>query len=339
MIHFAWPWCALLMPLPFVMVWWTKIQALRQQHKQPQQQTPTQLALRHPRLADLRHAYQHSKQGRLHADRLPFLLFLLIWLLLVLALMQPQQSVVYNQVNNQGYDLMLAVDLSRSMLALDFSVDGQAVNRLQVVKGVVGHFIEQRQGDRIGLILFADHAYLQSPLTLDGQSVKQLLADSVPRMLGDATAIGDAIGLAVKKLRERPEKSRVLILLTDGDNTKGQLSPKQAALLAAQYQIRIYTIGVGRSGAVPFPVEKDDIVMQTMTMDEGLLRTVADITGGAYYRATDTEALQHIYNKINELEKTDAKQNDLIIAKSLYRWPLGMALLGLLFWRLAYPRV
>ena len=323
-IQFAWYGFALLMPLPLLVIWWTKIQP------KTQTEPPMHMALRHPQLADLQTAYQYSQQGRQHKNRLPFLLLMLVWVLLVLALMRPFLPVVYTQVNNKGYDLMLAVDLSRSMLALDFSVDDKPVNRLQVVKGVVGDFIDLRQGDRIGLILFADAAYLQSPLTLDGQAVKQLLADSVPRMLGDATAIGDAIGLAVKKLRERPIKSRVLILLTDGENTKGHLTPKQAALLASFYQIRIYTIGVGRTGAVPFPIQADKIVMKTMTMDETLLREIADITGGGYYRATNSTMLNSIYKRINALEKTDAKQQDVISAKPLYRYPLGLALLLLL---------
>jgi Ca-activated chloride channel family protein len=225
---------------------------------------------------------------------------------------------------------MLAVDASRSMEALDFTVDGRPVNRMAVVKGVVGRFIEQREGDRVGLVVFGDSAHLQSPLTVDGVAVRRMLENLVPRMAGDATAIGDAIGLAVKKLRERPPGSRVLILLTDGENTSGTLSPVDASRLAALYGVRIYTVGVGSKGEVPFPEDDGRIVMTDMEIDEDLLRDIAARTGGDYFLATNTQALEGIYGQIDALEKTEAETRSTWLPRPLYRWPLGFALLALL---------
>jgi Ca-activated chloride channel family protein len=245
--------------------------------------------------------------------------------------MGPQWLERYTEVVSYGHDLMLAVDISRSMEALDFRLNDRPVNRLAVVKGVVGQFIEQRRQDRIGLILFGDAAYLQAPLTLDGAAVRAMLNGVVPRMAGDATAIGDALGLAVKKLRERPAGSRVVILLTDGENTAGGLPPLDAARLAAHYGIRIYTIGVGSYGKVPVP-EGDELTMMTMPLDETLLKRMAHMTGGVYFRATDTRALQAVYQHIDGLEKTTAVTHSTFVPRPLFRWPLGLAgllLLGL----------
>ena len=315
---FQWFWFILLLPLP-LLVWllWPTVQPHRSS-------TETQLALVHPTLGRLEHAYTATVAGASALGFLPTLLWGLLWFALVATMMRPQWLHEHTEIKNRGYDLMLAVDLSRSMLSSDFTVDGQRVNRLQVVKGVLGRFIERRQGDRIGLILFGDSAYMQAPLTLDGNAVQKMLYDTVPGIAGDATAIGDAIGLAVKKLRERPLESRVLILLTDGANTAGSLPPDQAALLASQFQVRIYTIGVGTMGEVSVP----DI--EVMKIDEDLLRRVAEYTGGAYFRATDTQALEHVYEQINTLEKTEAESQTVIIPEPLYHWPLGVALLILL---------
>jgi Ca-activated chloride channel homolog len=320
MFNFAYPWLALLLPLPLLIWRW----------RQPLNTPPAQpTALLHPALKHLAEAYISRTPGLPRRAWLPFLLLNLIWLLLILALMQPQWLSRHTEARERGYDLMLAVDLSRSMLALDFTVDGQPVNRLQVVKGVVGKFIERRQGDRIGLIVFGDSAYVQAPLTLDGNAVRRMLDSSVPRMAGDGTAIGDAIGLATKKLRERPAESRVLILLTDGENTRGSLPPEQAALLAREYNIRIYAVGVGSRGEVPFPDESGRISMEKMELDENLLRTIAELTGGAYFLATDTKALEEIYNQIDTLEKTESEARSVWIPSPLYRIPLSLAMLGL----------
>jgi Ca-activated chloride channel family protein len=216
---------------------------------------------------------------------------------------------------------MLAVDLSGSMEQADFYTrHGQRLTRLNAVKLVLGPFIQRRLGDRLGLILFADHAYLQAPLTLDNAAIDDFLQRAVIGLAGRETAIGDAIGLAVKKLRERPEGSRVLILLTDGENTAGSLSPLKAAQLAKQYDIRIYTIGVGGRG---------DFLQRGV--NEQMLTAIAQQTNGAYFSATDFQALNRVYQDIdNRLTKTQAESRLYLQRIPLYHWPLAFALLALL---------
>lgn len=248
----------------------------------------------------------------------------LAWLSLVLALMYPNWLDKHTDVVQSGYDLMLAVDLSGSMEEADFRTpSGQAISRLAAVKSVLTPFIENRSGDRIGLILFADFAHLQAPLTLDNVAVNELLERARLGMAGEKTAIGDAIGLAVKKLRDRPAESRVLILLTDGDNTAGSLQPLQAAELAKDYDIRIYTIGVGGRG---------DFFRRGV--DERTLRQIAELTGGQYYAASNLSALANVYNDIDQtLEKTEAESRVYLQRTPLYHYPLVVALLVLLLWQ------
>jgi Ca-activated chloride channel family protein len=235
--------------------------------------------------------------------------------------MQPETLNQYTRVRNKGYDLMLAVDLSPSMQSLDLSRSGRVFNlsgqatRLDVVKDVVGKFIAGRQGDRVGLVLFGAKAYQHVPLTFDLESVVKMLDNTVVGEAGDSTAIGDAIGMAVSNLRDRPEHSRVIILLTDGGDNSSTLPPMQAAKLAAQYGIRIYTIGVGNN-----PGE----------VDEELLKGIAGATEGKYFRATDKAALENIYNEINMLEKTEAETRSYMIHNPLYQVPLGIAMALLL---------
>ena len=333
MFEFAWPWMALLLPLPWLLRRYLapSPRALERAGRGDPPQ------VRHPGIGDLEAAYARVTAAVPPSLLWQFLLLWLAWTALVAAMMKPQILETHTEVVSSGYDLMLAVDTSRSMEALDFSVDGKPVNRLAVVKGVVSRFIEQRRGDRIGLVLFGDSAFLQAPLTTDGTAVSTMLDTAVPRMAGDSTAIGDAVGLAVKKLRERPESSRVLILLTDGENTSGTLPPREAALLAHRYGTRIYTIGVGSDGEVPFP-EEGRIKMVEMPLDEALLRELADITGGAYFRATDTRALEEIYRQIDLLEKSEAESRSVLIPNPLYRWPLGVALLAMVALALNFLR-
>jgi len=327
MFSFNWPYFVILLPLP-LLVWW--LWPMAASNTTPLDED-SQTALLHPALQRLEKAFSGHYVATASGHWLSLSLLSMLWVALVMSLMQPQWLRPHTEVKTRGYDLMLAVDLSRSMLALDFTVQGQRVNRLQVVKGVVGRFINQRQGDRIGLILFGDNAYLQAPLTLDSDAVRKMLDNAMPRIAGDGTSIGDAVGLAVKKLRERPASSRILILLTDGENTAGSLPPEQAALLAAQYQIRIYTVGVGTHGEVPFPDEATGrITMEAMNIDESLLQKIAEQTGGAYFRATDAQALERIYAEINQLEKTEAESRTVLIPEPLFRIPLGIALLMLL---------
>lgn len=253
------------------------------------------------------------------------------WIFLVLALMQPQTIDPTKRVNNKGYDLMLAVDLSVSMKALDLSTKEKIMNRLDVVKNVLGDFIRRREGDRIGLILFGETAYLQSPLTLDNNSIAEMLNNTAIGMAGNTTAIGNAIGLAVKNLRERPEGSRVLILLTDGENTSGDVDPITAAKIAKQHNIRIYTIGVGSTGPVPFPDNFGRVILTEMNIDEPTMKEIAAITNGQYFRAKDPESLKDIYSKIDSLEETEAGDDKALMAKTpLYRTPLFISLMILL---------
>ncbi len=324
MFKFAWPWFAMALPLPWLL---RRYFAPRQRASTMEQQSAVLL---HPSVTRLQTAFVSLAPAVGLSSLLQTLLLALLWISLVVAMMRPEWLERHTQVVSPGYDLMLAVDASRSMEALDFTVDGRRVNRMAVVKGVVGRFIEQRRGDRIGLVIFGDHAYLQSPLTLDGEAVRTLLESSVPRMAGDATAIGDSVGLAVKKLRERPEGSRVLILLTDGENTAGSLPPLEAARLARHYNIRIYTVGVGSKGKVPF-MEGGRLIMTDMQIDEDLLKEIAATTGGAYFRATDTQALEEIYRRIDALEMTEAETRTTMIPRPLFRWPLAVAMVALFF--------
>jgi len=324
MINFAHPWFALLLPLPLLVryLWPARTRAMAADE-------PSIPVLLHPGTAHIKSAFSMASPLLPPGMLLQTALVSLLWATLTAALMQPQILREYTQITSHGYDLMLAVDTSRSMEALDFSVEGRRVNRLAVVKGVVGRFIEQRHGDRIGLVLFGDSAFVQAPLTLDGNAVRTMLDNAVPRMAGDSTAIGDAIGLATKKLRERPESSRVLILLTDGKNTAGSLPPLEAARLARHYNIRIHTIGVGSEGKVPI-MEDGRLVMTDMPLDDEQLVNIARIGGGEYFRATDSHALETIYQRIDAMEKTEAETHSMLVPEPLYRWPLAVALLLLL---------
>lgn len=252
----------------------------------------------------------------------------LLWSCLVLAIMRPQLVDQQTHVSEEGYDIMLAVDLSLSMQALDFSTEEKLVSRLDVVKDVMKRFILKREGDRLGLVLFGAHAFLQSPLTLDNLALSQMLEQADIGIAGDATAIGDAVALSVKKLRDRPEGSRILILVTDGENTGGTIPPLDAAKLAQDYGIRIYTIGVGSNGLVPFP-DRGRIVRMLMVLDEVLLTKLADQTGGKYFPATNLQSLESVYREIDQLEKSEAENRVVSITTPLYRYPLALAMLGI----------
>ncbi len=320
MFHFYWPWFALLLPLPIL------IKILPRFNKEADKTSPQ---LYFPALDRLKQAFPPFHREN-HSNRIFFLLLALTWLFLTLALMQPEKVDQFRQVKNKGYDIMLAVDISASMQAMDFSTQIKAISRLDVTKEVVGKFALSRQGDRLGLVTFGEHAYLHVPLTLDTTSVSRMLNDTVSGMAGNGTAIGDAIGLSVRTLRERPEGSRILVLLTDGEDNSSSLPPLEASKLAKQYNIRIYTIGVGKNGLVPFPMKFGGYGMAEVSIDEGLLKEIAAKTGGQYFRATDRKALESIYGKINELEKTEANETVFLIREPYYFYPLGLAILFLL---------
>ncbi|HEY5238152.1 MAG TPA: VWA domain-containing protein [Rhizomicrobium sp.] len=318
MFSFAWPWMIVLLALPFLVRRFVPRVKITN--------TPSAPEIFFPYIERLKSGFPQGQRAK-KSSRAYTIVLSLLWLSLTLALMEPELVDQFTQLRNKGYDLMLAVDLSGSMQALDYTEDGEQVSRLQVVKSVVSDFVRQRQGDRVGLVLFGSQAYLHVPLTLDTLSVRKMLNNTMVGEAGDTTAIGDAIGLAVRNLRDRPEKSRVIILLTDGGDNASTIPPLAAAKLAKQYGIRIYTIGVGSEGPVPIPDESGQIVMAQFDLDEGLLQKIADMTGGSYFRAADTEALQKIYAQINRLEKTSAEQRSYMVRRPLYRYPLGVALL------------
>lgn len=326
MIHFQWPWMMLLLLLPLLK--WLLLRHSSDRSRDQQQRNTTLL---HPSLLHLRSAFHGRSPSRTKGSRLYTLLHTLLWLGLVLALTRPQWLEPYTENRIEGYDLMLAVDASHSMEALDFSVEGKQVSRMQVIKGVMGRFIAGREDDRIGLIIFGSQAFVLSPLTLDRPSVLQLLNNLVPRIAGDGTAMGDALGLGVKKLRQRPPGSRVLMLIADGESTAGTIPPMEAARLAAEENIRIYAIGVGSDmKEVPIMEGGRLIIRKDLGFDEAIMREIAETTGGAYFRATDTKALENIYQRIDQLEKSRAESRTLMIPHPLYRWPLALAMLSLL---------
>ena len=327
MFDFHWPWAGILLILPFLLPYlWPDRR--REESKTLEGQ---RITLLHPHLEELQSAYQARRPRRQLAGWFYKALLYLLWAALVAALMRPQWLTPHTEVSTPGYDLMLAVDASHSMEALDFTVEGRQVTRMSVVKGVMGRFVDARQGDRIGLIIFGSQAFVLSPLSVDRLAVRQLLDGVVPSIAGQGTALGDAIALGVKKLRERPEGSRVMILIADGDNSAGGFVPLESAALARMAGVRIYVIGVGsKKESIPILEEGSIRYRDDLTMDEETLQRIAEISGGAYFRATDTRALEEISDRINQLEKTEAEARTAFLPTPLYRLPLGVALLALL---------
>jgi Ca-activated chloride channel family protein len=250
----------------------------------------------------------------------------LAWVLLVVAAARPQWIGEPLNLPLAGRDLMLAVDVSGSMESEDYVLDGRPVNRLDVVKSVAGRFIERRQGDRLGLVLFGSRAYLQTPLTYDRTTVQAMLSEAVIGLAGRETAIGDAIGLAVKRLRDQQEDNRVLILLTDGTNTAGSLSPLDAAGLAAQAGVRVYTIGIG-GGSLGIRTPFGMLARRAGDLDPETLHAIAEETGGRFFQATDTEELALVYAELDRLEPSVRDTRTYRPRQALYMWPAGAALL------------
>lgn len=313
MADFVWYWSFFLLPLP-----WITRRVLK----------PGPAAsggmLRTPFAADL--TGFSVMQGRLHSSGTIPWLALAAWVLLVIAAARPvwQGEPIEQAVS--GRDLMLAVDLSGSMQIEDFVLRGRKVDRLTATKAVAGEFIERRVGDRLGLILFGDTAYLQAPLTFDRKTVRTLLDESVIGLAGDKTAIGDAIGLGVKRLRDNPEGQRILILLSDGANTAGTVAPLQAAGLAAQAGLKVYTIGIGADEMVIRDLLGSRKVNPSQDLDEPTMRGIAEQTGGRYFRARDVKELEQIYRMLDELEPIERDKRYYRPRTELYPWPLGAAL-------------
>ena len=322
MIEFAWPYAVLLLPLPLL------LRYLLSPHQKEE------AALRVPFFSQLASL---SKESPLHSRSsgrkigLLHLLSTLAWLSLIAAVCRPMWIGDPINLPTSGRDLMIAVDISGSMKREDLTLKDEPVTRLEVVKEVLGQFISERKGDRIGLILFGTQAYLQAPLTFDRQAVETLLDESQIGFAGEQTAIGDAIGLATKRLRKRPEASRVMILLTDGANTAGQITPEKATEIALAEQIKIHTIGVGATEmevSSPFGGMFGRRTMNpSADLDEKMLQQIANQTGGQYFRAYNTHELQQIYATLDQIEPIDQEAETFNPVKSLYYWPLSLFLL------------
>ncbi|HET6434817.1 MAG TPA: VWA domain-containing protein [Xanthomonadaceae bacterium] len=319
---FAWPWLLLALPLPWL---------LRVLLPPVRGTTPALKVPYGDRIAAIAGA-----RGAARRAHVPGVLAWLAWALLCLAAARPQQLGAPVQPPQAARDLMLAVDLSGSMRDEDMAIGGMAVDRLTAAKAVLADFLDRRAGDRVGLIVFGDRAYALTPLTRDLASVRQQLADTVVGLAGRATAIGDAIGLAVKRLRAQPRGERVLVLLTDGVNTAGQLDPLKAAAIARDADVRVHAIAFGGDGrqlsvfGMPIQLGGEDI-------DEATLQRIASLTGGRFFRARDTEQLAGIYAEIDRLEPIRAPGQQVRPRIERYPLPLGAALLcGVL--ALALPR-
>jgi len=315
MIGFDWPWLFLALPLPLLV-----------RRLLPPAEKVEEAALRVPSLAPFA-GDAAARPGRFKWRRWPLALSALAWLLLVTAAARPVWLGDPVELAVSGRDLMLAVDLSGSMQTRDFVINGEAVSRLAAIKKIAGEFIERRVGDRIGLILFGSQAYVQTPLTFDRETVNTLLQEAAIGLAGDQTAIGDAIGLAVKRLAQRPHSNKVLILLTDGGNNAGEVAPLEAAKLAAQAGLTIYTIGVGATEMLVPSLFGSQRINPSSDLDEKTLRAIAAATGGRYFRASDSERLNRIYAILDKLQPIDHDQQTFRPRRTLFYWPLAAGLL------------
>ncbi len=241
--------------------------------------------------------------------------------LLVIALARPQAGQKETEIVTEGIDIMLCLDTSGSMRALDFEREGKRTDRLDVVREVVKAFIQKRQNDRIGMVVFGEQAFTQCPLTMDYGVLLSFLDRIEIGMAGDSTAVGSALATGVKRLEKVPGKSKVIILVTDGRNNAGRISPETAAEIAKTYKVKVYTIGVGVEGESPFLMETlfgKRYVYQKVDLDEETLKQIADVTGGAYFRAQDTASLEEIYEQIDQMERTEAKVKEYMEYEELF---------------------
>ena len=319
MFELALPWVFMMLPLPWL-VWFLIPRA------------PVQFP------ASLKVPFFNALVGLIDNERSPLAkhakitLLFLIWVLLVLAAAGPRWVGEPQPLEREGYNIMLALDISGSMEMGDMMLQGRPATRLEVVKRAAEQFIHDRVGDKLGLILFGSQAYLQTPLTYDRHSVLMRVEDATAGLAGKTTSIGDAIGLAVKRLQNVPSKGRMIVLLTDGVNNSGVLAPLKAAELARQDEIKVYTIGLGAEidpqamGGLFFNMNV------SADLDEDTLKEVAKMTGGRYFRATDMQSLQSIYKTINQLERVSQEQETVRPQHDYYPWPLAMALFLFLYW-------
>ena len=312
MLEWAWPWLFVLLPLPWLLA---RILAAARLSAGAALRLPFVL----PGL--------EAAQGAAPVSRWRNVLALCAWALLVAAVARPQWLGDAQALPRTGRDLLLAVDASGSMSTQDMQIGGQPVSRYSAVKAIAGDFIRRRVGDRIGLIVFGTQAYLLTPLTFDRATVLKQLEDSAVGLPGRETAIGDAVGLAVKRLSERPQNERVLILLTDGVNNAGALEPRQAIGLAVAEHVKIYTIGIGADAMEVGGFFGSRVVNPSADLDARLLTEMADKTGGHFYRARNTAELAQIYHEINQLEPSADAGQQFRPLDELFYWPLSTAML------------
>ena len=325
MLSIAWPWVFILLPLPYLV------------HRWMPSATSTESALRVPfydGIASVSRGRQLSrKNGRL-------MMMWVLWIVLLLSAARPQWIGDTSNIPVTGRDMILAVDISGSMKAQDMVDGGRAESRLQAVKRIASAFIERRTGDRVGLILFGTRAYLQTPLSFDLKTVDALLQEAVIGMAGEKTAIGDAVGLALKRLRKnythQEISNKVLILLTDGANTAGAIDPLQASQLARNDNLKIYTIGVGAAVIQTTGLFGQTLLRPGNELDEATLSDMASMTGGRYFRATDVQSLEEIYRLIDQLEPVEDGSRYLRPTVELFYLPLAIAAILAVLMSLAY---
>ena len=313
MLNLAWPWALVLVLLPLILKW----------RKPGAQSVDAPVLPVGHWLSDLPGVSRRGNAVPLWQQ----LLLFLMWTLLVVALARPQHVGEQVQMPVSGRDLMLVVDISPSMDEQDMVFQGRSINRLQAVKRVLDDFISRRQGDRLGLILFGTEPYVQAPLTFDLETVRTLMREAGLGMAGRATAIGDAVGLATKRLRNRPQDQRVVVLLTDGANTAGEITPDKATEIAAAASIRLYTIGIGAESMVQRGLLGSRRVNPSRDLDENLLTRMAQQTGGEYFRARSLPELELIYESIDRLEPIELEGKFYRPVTELYVWPAGLAVI------------
>jgi len=318
MFEFSYLWVFLLLPLPLLI----------RHFLAPKKQSFTQVWIP---LAEGLQQQKSLKSTPILGISIPWIL----WCLLLATLAKPIWFDDPIRIQQKSRDMILSLDLSGSMDEVDMPLNGDVVNRLTLVKSIVKDFVVQREGDRLGLILFADHAYLQTPLTFDLNNVSTMVEETEIGLVGNRTAIGESIAMAIKRFVENKNEQRVLILLTDGANTAGTIQPITAAKQAAKNNIIIYTIGIGADEMIKRSFWGNQRINPSADLDEATLKEVATLTNGQYFRARNQEDLERIYDMINQLQPVDSEFLEFRPEKNLFYWPLSAAvfiLLSVMLW-------
>jgi len=312
MFELMWPWMLLFLPLP-LFVWWFV----------PEEQNDQHSAIKIPSLVDFNSAVGGTYYAKLNYKR--FLLTLIVWILLVFAGARPQWLGEVDPTSINGRNMMLAVDVSISMNRKDFVVGNLHSSRLRAAKAVVGDFVKRRKGDRVGLIVFGSYAHLYVPLTFDTVTLKTMLDETFAGIAGSQTTVGDAIGLAVKLLKNHKAGNKVLVLMTDGKHNIGSLDPVAAAKIAKKVGLKIYTIGIGPEAVV---YDSRGFYRRrranSSDLDEASLKQIAKITGGKYFHASNTQKLSSIYSYLDQLEPVKGDENSLRPRVELYYWLISV---------------